>query len=182
MTSIVLTSEQVASVIAQQGGAPGPILPPPPPPPPPPPVPPVEAPPGGRVIHLVMGWANPARQYVEMGPDDVLVVETTTGGVSTGGSLPRFGAAEYQSPPSSRIATLSLKPGDFGDQPTLGAKGEGNSVTMVFAIGTGSGFGYYPVFPPNTKIFLNIKNSPGCTCREQGVCGMFVDLLKVAGL
>jgi hypothetical protein len=58
----------------------------------------------------------------------------------------------------------------------------GNSVTAVFAIGTGSGFGFYPVLTTNTTYYLNIKNSANATCASNGVCEMSVDLIKRGGL
>jgi hypothetical protein len=121
----------------------------------------------GPVRHMVMSWQTPTRLYTSnaggFAKNGAVVVAFTTGSVSSTTSLPRIAAAEYQSPPSSRIATLSSKPCDFGPQPTPGAAGEGNSVTMVFALGTGSGYGYYPVLQLNTTYFLNMKNSPA-TC------------------
>lgn len=135
---------------------------------------------------LTMDWNHPARLYTrDVGgftPRGVVVVQFTTGSVSSTNMLPRIAAAEFSSSPSSRIATLSPTPCDFGPQAALGAAGEGNSVTMVFALGTGSGYGYYPVLQLNTTYYLNIKNSPNATCIANGVCDMFIDLVKSGGL
>jgi hypothetical protein len=129
-----------------------------------------------------MNWQSPARRTQNMGPSDAIVVKFTTGNVSSISSLPRITGAEYQSPPSSRIAVLSPTACDFGTQPMMGAYGEGNSITMVFAVGTGSGYGFYPVIPLNTTWYLNVKNSPNSTCTAGGVCEMFFDLLKPGGM
>lgn len=136
----------------------------------------------GQVYTQTMPWPTPSRLYQTMGADDAIVIQFTTGSTSSSGSLPRIAAGEYGSPPSPRLATLSPKQCDFGPQPTVGAAGEGNSVTMVFALGTGSGFGYYPVLALNTTYYLNVKNSPSSTCRTNGSCDMFVDLVKPGGL
>jgi hypothetical protein len=137
-----------------------------------------------RVIEL--NWAAPNRQltanYGGFGTNDALVVQFTTGNVSTTNNLPNITAVEYGSSPSSRTAVLSATPCDFSQQATPGAMSVGNSVTAVFAIGTGSGFGFYPVLTTNTTYYLNIKNSANATCASNGVCEMSVDLIKRGGL
>jgi len=135
---------------------------------------------------IQMDWANPQRMYTTnaggFGADDVIVVRFTTGNVSSDASLPRLASAEYNSSPSSRDATLSSLMCDFAPQATPGATIIGNSITAVFAIGTGSGFGYYPVLQTNTTYYLNMKNSAGASCRSNGQCDMFIDLIKAGGL
>ena len=63
-----------------------------------------------------------------------------------------------------------------------GAYTESNSLTLIIAVGTGSGFGYYPVLKTNTTYYLNIKNSPNSTCAQNNSCDMFIDLVKPGGL
>jgi len=137
-----------------------------------------------RVIDL--DWANPTRKYTRdmggFGVRDALVIRFTTGSVSSEKNLPRVVAAQYKSSPSSRRATLSPKPCDFGPQPMLGSAGEGNSVTMVFALGSGNGGLHYAVLPLNTTYYVNIKNTPNATCESSGVCDMFVELMKPTGM
>lgn len=135
---------------------------------------------------MVLNWATPTRLYTSQAggfsTNDILVIQFTTGGVSSTTSLPRIAAAEYQSSPSSRTAVLSATPCDFTTQATPGATIIGNSVTAVFALGTGSGFGYYPQLALNTTYYLNVKNTPSATCTASGACDMFIDLVKPGGL
>lgn len=180
MTAVItLTAEQVASVLAQQGGAPAPQQQPPAPPViTPPPATPVP----GNVKIIDVAWDRPTRQYTSsvggFGPDDIIAARFTTGNVSTSGSLPRIAAAEYQGPPLPRKACLSKIPGDFAN-PILNRFGrgveEGQSVTFPFALGTGFD-AYYPTLDLNTTYYLNMSN-------EGGQAGdMFIDLLKPGGL
>lgn len=135
-----------------------------------------------KTLRMTLNWQNPQRLYTQnfggFRPGDVMVVEFTTGAISSAGSLPRVAAAEYNSSPSNRTATLSLTPCDFGPQSTMGASALGNSITMVFAVGSGSGWNYYPIVPTNTTAYVNIKNTDGATCEQNSVCDMFVDLVK----
>jgi len=139
-----------------------------------------------KTIVMSMDWAAPTRLYTasfnNMHYDDAVVVRFTTGNVETTNSLPRIAGAEYQSQPSARVAALSATPCDFDPQQTVGAYGQSVSVTMVFAISPGTGFGYYPVLQKNTTYYLNIKNAPNATCASNNVCDMFVDLVKPGGL
>lgn len=136
-----------------------------------------------NTIVLDLNWASPLRLYTDhFGANDAVVVRFTTGNVSSVGSLPRVAGAEFNSPPSSRIAKLSALPCDFGNQAAAGANIEGNSVTAIFAIGTGSGFGYYPVLSTNTTYYLNVRNSANSSCAGTGECSMFWDLIKSGGL
>jgi hypothetical protein len=133
-------------------------------------------------------WSPPStRQYTAshggFGPADIMVVRFKTGSVSSGLSLPRIAAAEYQSSPSSRIAAISDTPCSFSPlQGSLGSYGEGNTVTMVFATGTGTGFGYYPALELNKTYYVNVKNSSNSTCQISGDCNLFIDFIKPAGL
>lgn len=134
-----------------------------------------------NTIVLAMNWGSPVRLYTgHMGANDIVLVTFTTGNTSTTNSLGRVAGAEYNSPPSGRIATLSANPCDFTTQAAPGANMQGNSITASFAITPGSGFGYYPVLSKNHLYYLNIKNSPNSTCVNAAVpeCGMFFDLLN----
>lgn len=137
-----------------------------------------------NTVIVTMNWASPTRQYATLGANDMAIVQFTTGNVSTTTSLVRIAGAEYNSSPSSRIATLSTTQCDFSTQSAPGANMIGNSITASFAIGTGTGYGYYPVLSTNTTYYLNVKNSPNSTCATttSGVCNMFFDLLKPGGL
>lgn len=137
-----------------------------------------------RVINIP--WGNPVRVYTRdyggFGVNDIIVAKMHVGNISTGSSLPRLTAAEYQSSPSSRTAVLSATPCDLGPQPTPGATNIGNSITAVFATGTGSGYGYYPVLNLNTDYYLNMKNNTGATCTSTGLCDMFLELIGASNL
>ena len=54
----------------------------------------------------------------------------------------------------------------------------GNTVTAIFALGSGSGAGYYPVLETNTTYYLNIRNDPGSNCVAGSACDMSIDLIK----
>jgi hypothetical protein len=135
---------------------------------------------------LTLNWAAPSRLYTaNLGlftANDALVVKFTTGNNPTTTSLPRIAAAEYQSSPSTRHAVLSSTPCDFNPQAAAGASVVGSSITMIFAIEPGSGFGYYPVLQPNTTYYVNIKNVENASCAISNACDMFVDLVKPGGL
>lgn len=154
--------------------------------PPTPPTPTPPNPPGiisctgfTNTVVVDLNWATPTRMYSSMGASTAVVVRFTTGSVSSTTSLPRVAGAEYNSPPSTRIARLSTTPCDFSTQPVAGANMEGNSITSVFAISPGSGFNYYPVLRTNTTYYLNVKNADDPTCASgPGVCDMFWDLIK----
>jgi hypothetical protein len=137
---------------------------------------------------LNMNWANPARMYTSsvsgFGPNDIVVVAFTTGSVaSPNNSLPRLVAAEYQSPPSTRIANLSATPCDFGAQLTQGATTSGTTVTVPFTVANSNNYGYYPILNTNTTYYLNIKNAPSSSCTSSGGdCDMAIDLNKPGGI
>lgn len=140
--------------------------------------------PGFATTNLVtMNWASPSRLApITMGANDIVIVQFTTGNVSTTTSLETLSGAEWSSPPSSRIATLSSTPCDFSAQTAPGANiGPSNSITAKFGLGTGTGFSYYPVLNLNSTFYLNIKNAPSPTCASGGICDLFMDLLKVGG-
>lgn len=143
--------------------------------------------PGFDATHIIpIPWGAPQRKFTAnfggFGPNDAIVVKFTTGNTSTTGSLPRMTAAEYNSSPSSRTAVLSATPCDFSTQSTPGATNIGNSITATFALGTGTGYGYYPVLSLNTEYYLNMKNNPGATCLSQPSCDMFIELLGAGSL
>lgn len=192
-----MTPERFEQIVAElrlalavPGPGPGvtPPVPVPPPPAQPPPAPAPAQPAGGRLIMLEMDWANPQRLFTKdaggMGPDDVVVVRFTTGGNnSPANNLPRISAAEWDSPPSSRDACLSDKPGVFfgGVNGAPGAAGTGNTVSFPFSVGPNNTF-FYPALAANKTYYLNIRNSAGATCRAGGVCNMFIDLQKPGGI
>lgn len=139
--------------------------------------------PGFAATHIIpIDWNNPQRTFTAnfggFGILDIVVVKFTVGNISSTSSLPRMTSAEYNSPPSSRTAVLSATPCDFSTQSTPGATIIGNSITAVFATGTGSGGGYYPVLQLNHEYYLNMKNNPGSTCASAPSCDMFIDLIK----
>lgn len=187
-----MTPERFEQIVAELRAAlavpgPGPVTPPvpvPSPPAQPPPAPPA----GGRTIMLDMAWNSSQRLFTRdaggFGPDDVLCVRFKTGGInSPANNLPRISAAEWDSPPSSRDACLSDKPGVFtgGVNGAPGAAGIGNTVSFPFSVGPNSTF-FYPALTPNTTYYLNIRNSAGATCRAGGHCDMFIDLQKPGGI
>ncbi len=142
----------------------------------------------GNTIVMNMNWANPARlftsSYGAFGPNDVIVVVFTTGNVaSPNNSLPRLVAAEYQSPPSTRIAVLSTTACDFSAQLTQGATTSGTTVTVPFTVANSNNYGFYPILNTNTTYYLNIKNAPSSSCTSSGGdCDMAVDLNKPSGI
>lgn len=155
--TITLTSQQVDSIIAQQGGS-TPIPPTPTGSPDPGPGPgPIDPPSGVRIISLP--WANsPNTPTGPISVEQVIAVEVTTGSISSTNNLPFIAASDYNSAPRTRKAVLSYTPGDFdnpiGNAPY--ATMEGKSITAKFALGTGTSPGY-PQVPLNTRIYLNIK-------------------------
>lgn len=136
-----------------------------------------------KTIVLDFPWLNPVRQYTgSMGVNDVIVVRFTTGTLtSASNNLPRVTAAEWGSPPSGRTSVLSATPCDFNPQTWLGAVSAGNSIQVPFAV-KGANFGYYPILEFATTYYWNIKNVPNQSCSAQGICDMFVELLKPSGL
>ena len=134
-----------------------------------------------RVLEL--DWKAPSRLYTAksggFGLMDALVVKFTTGSVSSNNDLPHITvAAEYTAAPSSRTAVLSATPCDFSRQADPGANMNGNTVTAIFALGSGSGSDYYPVLKTNTTYYLNIRNDPGSNCVAGAPCDMSIDLIK----
>jgi hypothetical protein len=127
---------------------------------------------------LEMSWASPTRLYaLAMGPNDIVLVHFTVGsGNSPNNNLPKIGGAEYGSTPTARYAVLSATPCDFTAQTWPGASASGYSVTVPFAVGTGSNFGYYPILTNSTQYYFNVKNLQGAGCASSGNCAMFFDL------
>lgn len=143
-----------------------------------------------NVRNLTMNWASPTRLYTStvggMGPNDVVVVTFTTGNVSSpDNNLPSIRAAEWVDGPSTREAALSSKACDFtgGDLAQYGGTlNSGTSVSVPFAVGTGSNWGYYPKLLLNTTYYYNIKNASNPACAATGSCNMAIDLVKPAGM
>jgi hypothetical protein len=134
-----------------------------------------------KTIVLDLNWAAPMRLYSKyvgggFGLSDALIVRFTTGSKSSVSNLPSITAVEFDSQPTSRTATLSASPCDFSTQPAPGANLHGNTINPIFAVGTGSGFGFYPVLNTNTTYYLNIRNDPASTCTIGVSCDMSVDL------
>lgn len=130
---------------------------------------------------LDMSWANPTRVSTAMGPNDAVVVQFTTGaGSST--SSGKVAAAEWGSAPSSRIGVLSDTPCDFGPQDSSRAASAGTSITVRFYVADTLVSSSYPVLLPKTTYYFNIRNAASPTCASNGVCDIFVDFSKPAGL
>ena len=122
-----------------------------------------------------MPWASQRWISGPIATDRVICIEFTTGVTSSTNNLPRFAAAEWQSPPRNRTAVLSNNPCDFTRLPWPGAAGgPSTSITIPFAVGTGSGYGYYAVLNTQTTYWLNIKVSNPLD--NPGDAQMFVDL------
>lgn len=123
----------------------------------PPYVPPVTPPEGSAEYSL--DWNDPLGKVIVAGLGGGIAVGFTTGNISTTGSLPRIGAAEYNGPPLERFAVLSETPHDFdhpvGNAPYATMRGK--SVTAIFALGTGSSPGY-PTLELNKRYYFNIRN------------------------
>lgn len=129
---------------------------------------------------LDLNWAVPTRLVTSgFTLSDVLVVRFTTGSNNSSNNLPHITAVEYGGVgPAQRTGVLSATPCDFAHQATPGAIGVGNTITSTFAIGNGSGFGFYPVLQTNTTYYLNIKNNAGGGCGLGAPCDMSIDLIK----
>lgn len=178
---ITLTVDQVVSVLQQQSGSPVP------------PSPPIQPPATPSVpenaIVVVMSWVSPVplltSAYGGMGFNNTLVIQFTTGSVSTTNNLPSIVAVEYVDPPSQRMGTLSREPNNFGFQSFGGtsapfATAVGNTITLPFAIGDTEGvvLGGYPRLKKNTTYYTNIKNN----VPDMGGYNMRVVLQKPGGL
>lgn len=122
---------------------------------------------------FTLGPASSGRTPVSFGPDDVLVIEMTTG---TGTGMASISVSEWTSERSSRIARLSSTPCDFSTQAAPGANVDDQmSVTMDFVVGSGNTWGYYPLLLNSSKYYLNLKNSASAACRSTGVCDVFFE-------
>jgi hypothetical protein len=136
------------------------------------------------VRNLTMNWNSPTRLFTSsvggMGPNDVVVVTFTTGNTSSpDNNLPAFAAAEWASGPSTRISVMSSAPCDFtgGNLAQYsGGFNNGTSVSIPFAVGTGTNWGYYPKLALNTTYYFNIKNADNPACASSGDCNMAIDL------
>lgn len=131
-----------------------------------------------KVISLTMNWAAPQTAYSSgMGPNDVVVLQFTTGLLTNPNQYGNVTGAEYQSEPSSRIFALSTKQCDFSNGLGAGAAGQSNTSTVNYSVGS-NGSGYYPALAPNTTYFFNVKNAPNSTCAGSGNCNMYYQLHK----
>ena len=137
-----------------------------------------------KVINLSVDWNSPARVYSgPMSPTDLVVVTFTTGNTSNpDNNLPRIVGAEYQSPPSTRIAVLSATPCDFSAQSFAGATTSGSTVTIPFTVSNPNNYGYYPILNKNTTYYFNVKNALPASCESTGACDMAFDLSKPGGM
>ncbi len=129
---------------------------------------------------VTMPWLSSTRQIQPMGPNDIIVVQFTTGSTTISTNLPKINMVEYGSPPSSRFGTLSPTPCDFSQQPAFSANvGPSNSMSIYFAVGPTPGVfqGYYALLQTNTTYYFNVKNVLPSSCQNQGVCQMSIDLL-----
>lgn len=134
-----------------------------------------------QTIALTMNWNAPSTLFSGgMGPNDVLVVQFTTGPNANPNQYGNIVAAEYQSDPSARDFALSTARCDFGKTLGAGAASTSNTATATFSVGTNAS-GYYAALQPNTTYFLNVRNTAGSTCRSSGVCNMYVQLHKPPG-
>lgn len=174
--TVVLTPSQVQTVIDQQAGAP--------PPPPPPPVSDSTCAGFTNTYIADLSWSTPVRIIQPMQLNDVVLVRFTTGNLSSTNNLPHIVVTEYGGVgPAQRTAGLSTSPCVFSLQSGMapGAVSVGNTITSVFAIKPGSGYGFYPVLEKNTTYYLSVKNNPGGGCSLGDSCQISIDLLK-AGL
>lgn len=143
-----------------------------------PPIPPVSSCAGFATTHnMTMSWSSPQTLTTGMGPNDVVVVQMTTGATVNPNSYGNMTGAEYQSQPSQRVFALSIVPCDFGSGLGAGAAGTSNTATVNFSLGTNTS-GYYPALLPNAIYYYNVKNASNSTCAATGVCGMFFQLHK----
>ena len=136
---------------------------------------------------LKMDWSNPQRLYTSsvggFGPNDAVVVVFTTGNVSSpDNNLARVVAGEWQTGPSTRSATLSDTPCDFGPQAFPGAVTSGTTVTVPFTVNNPNNYGYYPILQLQKTYYFNIQNAPNPSCANTGNCNIAVDLTKPSGL
>jgi hypothetical protein len=141
-----------------------------------------------NTIVIDQSWAAPSRKFTtgagsSFGSNDAVVVRFTTGALTMPGKKGNITAAEYSTSPSARIATLSASACDFGNGifPPASTQ-QGNTITQYFSVGGSPVSGYYPVLQPNTTYYLNIMNVTPSSCQLNGICDMYVDLTKPAGL
>ncbi len=133
---------------------------------------------------LVENWANPVRlktaDYGGFGPNDIIVVQITTGSATSGSNLLRISGAEWQDAPYNRIAALSDMACDFTGNSLAQYWGttstNSTSVTVPFTVNNPNNFGFYPILNTNKTYYLNIKMAPNSGCTS--TCNMFIDLSK----
>lgn len=143
--------------------------------------PPGNCPGFANTILVQQNWANPQTMLSGgFGPNDIFIVQFTTG-PNVGLSYGNINAAEYQSQPSTRVATLSTKACDFTPSLGAGSTSTSNTVTVNFTVGPNGSGGYYPALLPNTTYFWNVKNLPNSTCGSSGVCNVFSQMHKPQG-
>jgi hypothetical protein len=116
--------------------------------------------------------------------NDALIIHFKTGSLTAPGKSGVISLAEWNSPPSSRHATLSASPCDFGDgmQPPFSAAGPTNTIQLFYSVGGTPVTGGYPVLNTNTDYYVNIRNMPASSCNSAPACDMFVDFAKPRGL
>jgi hypothetical protein len=134
---------------------------------------------------LVENWATPVALLTYgaggFGPDDIVVVQFTTGNFPSGSNLLSIAGAEYGDPPTNRIAAMSDKPCDFVGLPFFGAKtGPSTSVTVPFTIDNPNNYGTYPILHVNTTYYLNVRMPADSGCA--GSCNMLFNLNKNGNL
>jgi len=139
--------------------------------------------PGAKVIQL--DWNNQGRVYSKdvggFGANDVVVLALTVPATATptpaGGTLNSINGGEWiDTNQVSRSGVLTTNPCDFGVS-TLGS----GSYTSAVSFGVGFTIGtkrpttgtnkYYPVIPPGTTVYLNLKNTDPAQC--PGSCNFF---------
>ena len=137
---------------------------------------------------MIENWAAPVRlltsAYGGFGKNDIVVVQFKTGSIPSGSNLLKITGAEYQWPPTQRVAALSDKPCDFVGlrdpvtfQPYWGATNNNTTtVTVPFTIDNPANLGFYPILHVDTVYFLNIKIAAEEGCAT--TCDIFVELVK----
>lgn len=118
---------------------------------------------------------NPQTNVVaRMGVNDAIVVAIASGPAVLSAVASRINLGEWQSTPSSRYATLSAQPCDFGSGI---ATSSGSSIIVYFTVGGKDSFND-PVIPVNSTYYLNVMNQQPANCASNGICDMFVSLYK----
>lgn len=185
MVTITLTPEQVASVIAQQGGVvitpTGPTISPPPPPPPPPnPYPSI---PGFvNTRWITIAWGDYNRKYSKdaggLCENDCLIIKFTVPADAVLGSVHNISGAEWIDLGEPRLGCLSLTPGDFSGSLGYGSQSEGTSFGVLFVIGPKKPFSLkstgMPGIMPGQTAYFNLKQRD--VGENDRSCNVFVSL------